>query len=87
MVKTSDFKQKEVINLIDGKRLGFIYDVEINLKTGNVESIIIPSPGRFWNFFKSEDDYIIPWADIETVGDDVILVKYIHKENKRKNKA
>jgi len=43
MNRTSDFREKEVINIKDGRRLGFVSDVEINLQSGRIEAIVIPS--------------------------------------------
>ncbi len=40
--KGLDFKHKEVINIVDGKRLGFVQDVTANLETGVITSIIVP---------------------------------------------
>ena len=40
--KGLDFKHKEVINITDGKRLGFVQDVTANLETGVITSIIVP---------------------------------------------
>ena len=37
-----DFKKKEVINIKDGKRLGFVQDVEADLESGVIKSIIVP---------------------------------------------
>lgn len=74
MVRTSDMKQKEVINIADGKRLGFVYDVEINLTSGIIESVIVPGNGKFLGIFGKNNDYIIPWDHIKKIGDDIILV-------------
>ena len=38
--KGLDFKHKEVINIKDGRRLGFVQDVCADLTTGNITSII-----------------------------------------------
>lgn len=40
--KGLDFKHKEVININDGKRLGFVQDVTANLDSGVITSIIVP---------------------------------------------
>lgn len=74
MVKTSDLTQRDVINIKDGKRLGIIYDIEINLEKGQVTSIIIPGPGKFLGIFGKDNDLIIPWRHIKKIGEDVILV-------------
>lgn len=40
--KGLDFKHKEVINIIDGKRLGYVQDVTADLESGTITSIIVP---------------------------------------------
>ena len=40
--KGLDFKHKEVININDAKRLGYVQDVTADLKTGVITSIIVP---------------------------------------------
>ncbi len=39
--KGLDFKHKEVINISDAKRLGFVQDVTADLKTGTITSIMV----------------------------------------------
>ncbi len=75
MVTTSDLRMKEVINIANGGRIGFIYDFEINLEKNRVEAIIIPKEGKFLKIFSREDDYVIPWKRIVKIGQDVILVE------------
>ena len=77
MNKSADFRNKEVINISDGKRLGFVSDVDINFEKGTVEAIIVPGPSGLVNFFTGGcDDYVIPWNNIQKIGDDIILVNY-----------
>lgn len=40
--KGMDFKHKEVININDGRRLGYVQDVCCDLQCGNITSIIVP---------------------------------------------
>ena len=72
--KGLDFKHKEVINIIDGKRLGFVQDVTANLETGIITSIIVPGNNKLFNMFASTD-IVIPWNNIKCIGEDVILVE------------
>lgn len=74
MLRAGDLRQKEVINVADGMRLGFVSDVEVNFEDGNIEAIVVPGQGRFMGLFGKESDYVIPWKDIMRVGDDIILV-------------
>lgn len=75
MMKTSDLRQREVINITDGKRLGFVTDLDIDLEKGIIKSIIIPGQNRVFSLFSKAGDYVIPWEQIKTIGSDVILVE------------
>lgn len=75
MISTQDLRNKEVINIYDGKSLGYVYDIEVNLEKGVIEGIIVPAQRSFFNFFgRGDNDYVIKWKDIRRIGDDVILV-------------
>ena len=73
--KGLDFKHKEVINITDAKRLGFVQDVNAELGSGIITSIVVPGSSNFFNFFSSDNSMIIPWSAIKCIGDDVILVE------------
>lgn len=73
--KGLDFKHKEVINITDGKRLGFVQDVTADLTSGTITSIIVPGNTKLFNMFSGNNDIIIPWQNIKCIGDDVILVE------------
>ena len=74
-MKTSDLRQKEVINITDGKKLGFVSDLDIDLEKGIIKSMIIPGQNRIFSLFTKAGDYIIPWEQIKIIGSDVILVE------------
>ncbi len=73
--KGLDFKHKEVININDGKRLGFVQDVTADLESGVITSIIVPGNTKLFNMFAGNNDIVIPWKNIRCIGDDVILVE------------
>jgi len=72
--KASELRQKEIINMSDGKRLGFVSDVEINMETGAIEAIIIPSESKLFRVIAKDNDIVIPWENIKKIGVDVILI-------------
>jgi YlmC/YmxH family sporulation protein len=76
MVKISEFQIKDVVNVSDGKRLGNIGDIEINLTTGKIDAVVISRNGRVLGFFVKDEDIVIPWKNILKIGQDVILVRY-----------
>jgi YlmC/YmxH family sporulation protein len=75
LVKISDFQSKDVINIVDGKKLGQISDLELDLRQGRIESIVVPASGKFFGFFSGGADVVIPWRSIVKIGMDVVLVK------------
>ena len=74
--KGLDFKHKEVINICDGKRLGFVQDVCADLDTGRITSIIVPGgTNRLMSLFYNTNDIVIPWEKIRCISEDLILVE------------
>lgn len=74
-MKISDFQSKDVVNIVDGKKLGQISDLELDLRQGKIESIVVPNQSRFFGLFGSGTDVVIPWRNIVKIGMDVVLVK------------
>jgi len=74
MVRMYELKQKEVINIKDGFRFGFVCDVEIDCD-GKICAIIVPGPGRVFGVFGREQEYKIPWGCVTQLGEDLILVE------------
>ncbi|MFZ5596356.1 MAG: YlmC/YmxH family sporulation protein [Bacillota bacterium] len=76
MVKISDLRVREVVNVMDGRRLGPIKDIEIDLDEGRIRSIVLSFPGaRFIGLFSRENEIVVPWEKIIRIGVDVILVE------------
>ena len=75
MLRATQLRQKEVINVSTGARLGFVSDVEVNFDSGKIDAIIVPGQGRFFGLFAREKEHVISWDSIVKVGDDIILVK------------
>lgn len=72
--RITDLRHKEVINIVDGKRLGFAKDVEFSLETGIILSLILPGRWSILHLFGRIEEMVIPWRDVRKVGDDIILV-------------
>lgn len=73
MLKASDFRSREVINIADGERLGPVFDMEINGETGTIISVVVPGKEKPRLFGKCEG-VVIPWECIKKLGEDTILV-------------
>ena len=74
-MKMSELKCKEVICLADGRRLGYISDVQLQVPEGCIQTIVVPGPCRYLGLFGRRDDYVIPWNCICRIGPDIILVE------------
>ncbi|AOY77418.1 YlmC/YmxH family sporulation protein [Clostridium formicaceticum] len=75
MIRASDLTEKEVINITDGRRLGLISDIDVNLEKGKINAIIVPNSEKFFGLFGKELENEITWVEIKKIGIDVILVE------------
>lgn len=75
MLRVSDLRHKDIVNVLDGRRLGFIRDVDIDVQAGKIRSVVVPGEAGFFSIFTHGDDTVIPWEQIKRIGVDVILVE------------
>lgn len=68
-----EMREKEIVNLFDGKRLGRVLDLVFDSTTNTVLGVVVPGIKKL--FSKKTDDIFIPLELIEKIGDDVILVR------------
>lgn len=85
-MRICDMKQKEVINVCDCKRLGFVGDVDFDPICGTIIAIIVPGAGKICGMFGRDTEYIIPFCKIKCIGPDIILVDINEEEVLRKCK-
>ncbi len=75
--KITELSCKEVINVCDGTRYGYVNDVEVDCSCGKIVSLIVHGQGKLSSIFSKNEDIIIPWEAIRRIGDDIILVDYV----------
>ncbi len=73
MCTFNDLKDKEVVNICDGKRLGYVCDAEIDCISGRICALLIPGPSKCMGFVRG-GNVKIAWEYVERIGDDIILV-------------
>ena len=74
-MRLSDLQSKDVISIIDGKKIGNIIDIKIEEESGRIAALVV-EPNRFFlNILSSRQEFEIYWSEIEKIGEDVILVK------------
>lgn len=75
-MRLSDLQNKDVINLVDGKKVGNIIDVSIDSE-GKMSELIVEKSKFFVSMFSNNGEIGIKWSQIEKIGEDVILVKIV----------
>ena len=65
-------REKEIINISNGSKLGRIIDLSFDFNSGKISGIVVPGEKKL---FKKSDDIFIPIRQIQKIGDDVILIK------------
>ncbi|MDL2224735.1 YlmC/YmxH family sporulation protein [Eubacteriales bacterium OttesenSCG-928-M02] len=75
MDRFCDIKQKEVINIYDGRCIGHVFDLVIDCHTGTICAIVVPGCSRWRSYFFGGEDIVIPWNRVIKMGEDVILVE------------
>ena len=83
-MRICELREKEVVNVCDGERLGNICDVDFEERTGRSCSLIIPGPCKVFGIIGRDSEYIIPYECVKRIGADVVLVeveasKCLHK--------
>ncbi len=69
-----ELSKREVVNAKTAERLGFVRDLDIDYENGVIHSIIVPKRKNLVDYLKRKE-YIIPWKNIVTMGEDIILVE------------
>ena len=83
-MRICELREKEVVNVCDGERLGNICDVDFEERTGRICSLITPGPCKVFGIIGRDSEYIIPYECVKRIGADVVLVeveasKCLHK--------
>ena len=72
----SELKSRDVVNTLDGKRLGKVMDLEFDERTGQVEALVVPGEFKVGSLLRGEKcGIVIPWQRICKIGENVILVE------------
>lgn len=74
-MRYKDISGKEIVNVNKGSRLGILgqTDLEINEKTGKIESFVIPNY-KWFGLKKEGEEMKIRWESIRKIGEDMIII-------------
>ena len=81
-LSTCDLREKDVVNVCDGKRLGYPSDFEFDVRDGRITAIVVPRACGFFGLCRG-GELVIPWGRIECIGEDTILVRLTAEECRR----
>lgn len=83
-----ELRDKQVVSIKDGAVIGFVNDIEFDPQTGKITAMVITGRAKGLGLFSREEDIVIPWENIEVIGNDSILVNFecfIKSTKKQKN--
>ena len=66
--RIADLRCKEIINVSDGCRFGYVGDVEVDLESGRVTALVVPGRLRLFGLLGREEDRIFPWESVRRFG-------------------
>jgi YlmC/YmxH family sporulation protein len=81
IITLSQLRQMEVIDISEGKRLGFIGDIIFNEDFTKIDSLVIPAQEGFLSIFRKKDEIHVKWNQLKVIGVDIILVDTSHKNS------
>lgn len=65
---------KDVIQLKNGENLGRIDDLAFDENGGQLRSVILRGRAHCFGLLGCDDDLILPWESIRSIGTDVVMV-------------
>lgn len=73
--KISDLGLRDIVNLVDGAKLGPVRDVLIDLETGKVISLVLSGERKYFGLLGAGNDLVVPWDKIKKIGVHTVLVE------------
>ena len=87
MLSLCVLSQKDVISILTGQNIGRVDDIEFSRESARVQNLVIYGRPRWFGIFGREENIIVPWENVVTIGRDVILVNNCElKSNNKKRK-
>ena len=85
MVSLSVLCEKDIISISTGQNIGRADDLEFSEITATVENLVVYGRPKLFGLLGRGKDIRISWADVITVGRDVILINTPQKIQSEKN--
>ncbi len=75
MGRLSGLKKKTVINVLDGRKIGYICDADVDLEDGSIKGLMVRVSPSYWHTSVKCREVIIPFDRVVRAGGDVVLVR------------
>ncbi len=72
----SSLRNKEIVNVKTGIKIGYADDIEIDTNGSRIVSIIVYGKSRAFGIMGRDDDIVIKCSNIQLIGEDTILVSF-----------
>lgn len=72
----AELRNKEVVNVKTGMKIGYVDDVEIDTLNSSVVALVVYGRPKCMGILGRDEDVIIKCRDIELIGEDTILVSF-----------
>ena len=69
----SDLQNKDIVNMVDGRKIGNIIDAKFNINSGVIEKLIIEPTKSLFSLKNNEME--INFSEIKKIGEDVVLIE------------
>lgn len=76
LTRIGEMRGREVISIRDGARIGMVGDIEFDTESIALAAIVVYGRARLFGLLGREDDCVIPWSEIKTIGEDAVLVDF-----------
>lgn len=75
-MRLRQLEDKELINLQDGRRIGYFGDADLvfNADTGEIVGLEIGNRNKLFNLFAEKFVSVIPWEAVKKIGKEVIII-------------
>jgi len=75
LFKISDLGLRDIVNLVDGAKLGPVKDIYFDPETGKVISLVLSGGRKYFGLLSAGSDVVVPWEKIKKIGVDTVLVE------------
>lgn len=73
--RIAELRYKELIDIRDGTRYGYVGDVEMDIASGAITALVVYGRPRLFGLLGREEDLVFPWQAVKRLGEDIILVE------------